>query len=216
LSVGGSWFILSTNHVLPIARSGCPMEFTPEATPVSLLDRLRNPAEKDAWPRFVLLYTPLLFHWARTAGLQSQDAADLVQDVFTTLVQKMPTFVYDRHKSFRAWLRTVTLNKWRDRAKARGAAALDPATPPLADAVVEDPAEILAEAEYRRHLARRALELMQADFRPETWRACWLTVAEGRPAAGVAAELGLTVSAVYSANCRVLGRLRQELAGLFD
>jgi hypothetical protein len=67
------------------------MEPVPEATPVSLLERLRDPAEKDAWPRFVQLYTPLLFYRARGAGLQTSDAADLVRDVFVTLVQKMPT-----------------------------------------------------------------------------------------------------------------------------
>jgi RNA polymerase sigma-70 factor, ECF subfamily len=192
------------------------MNSIPEATPVTLLERLRDPAEQDAWARFVRMYTPLLFHWARAAGLQAQDAADLVQDVFVTLVQQMPSFRYDRHKSFRAWLRTVTHNKWRDRAKARKAAAFDPRKHPLAEIAVDDPTEFVAESEYRRFLTCRALRLMQADFRPETWRACWMTVGEGRPAHEVATALNITVSAVYSATCRVLGRLRQELAGLLD
>ncbi len=187
-----------------------------EATPASLLERLRDPAEKDAWARFVRLYSPLLFRWARGTGLQPQDAADLVQDVFATLVEKMPTFVYDKQKSFRAWLRVLTLNKWRDRVKGKVPVALDPAATPLAGLAAADPAEALAEAEYRGHVARRALRLMRSDFRHETWTACWMTAVEGRPAAEVAAELGLTVGAVYAANCRVLGRLRQELAGLLD
>jgi RNA polymerase sigma-70 factor (ECF subfamily) len=192
------------------------MKLVPEATPVTLLERLRNPAEKDAWARFVQIYTPLLFHWARKTGLQTSDAADLVQDVFAILVEKMPTFRYDSNKSFRSWLRTVTLNKWRDRAKARRATAVDPGHAPLADVAAEDPVEVLAENEYRRFLTCRALQVMQADFRPETWRACWLTVGEGRPAAEVATNLNISVSAVYSATCRVLGRLRQELAGMLD
>jgi RNA polymerase sigma-70 factor (ECF subfamily) len=192
------------------------MKLVPEVTPVSLLERLRNPGEKDAWARFVQIYTPLLFKWARKTGLQTSDAADLVQDVFAILVEKMPTFRYDSNKSFRSWLRTVTLNKWRDRAKARRPTAVDPGHAPLADVAAEDPVEVLAENEYRRFLTCRALQVMQADFRPETWRACWLTVGEGRPAAEVATKLNISVSAVYSATCRVLGRLRQELAGLLD
>src|SRR5688500_1099737 len=88
-------------------------------TPVSLLERLRRPAEAEAWEGFVELYTPLLFHWARDAGLQESDASDLVQDVFAALVAKMPDFVYDPRKSFRSWLRTVTLNRWRDKMKQR-------------------------------------------------------------------------------------------------
>ena len=83
-------------------------------TPASLLERLRQPADPAAWSRFVELYTPLLYGWARRVGLPEQDAADLVQDVFVQLVRKLPDFTYDRHKTFRGWLRAVTLNKWRE------------------------------------------------------------------------------------------------------
>ena len=47
-----------------------------------------------------------------------------------------------------------------------------------------------------------ALRILQADFEEKTWRACWETVAAGRPAADVASELGLTVGAVYAAKFR--------------
>jgi len=57
-------------------------------------------------------------------GLQESDAADLVQDVFTLLVQKLPEFHYDRGRSFRNWLLTVMTNKWRDRIRRREPAAL--------------------------------------------------------------------------------------------
>src|SRR5262249_50774343 len=69
-------------------------------TSASLLNRLRPPGEEDAWTRFVKLYTPLLYTWAHRLNLQDQDAADLVQDVFATLVQKLPEFRYDRQNSF--------------------------------------------------------------------------------------------------------------------
>src|SRR5436305_13983614 len=82
-------------------------------TPASLLERLRQPFEPAAWERFVSLYTPLIYSWGRRVGLQEQDAADLVQDVFVTLIQVLPTFTYERHQSFRRWLWTVTINKWR-------------------------------------------------------------------------------------------------------
>src|SRR5947209_11513540 len=91
-----------------------------QTTPPSLLEKLRTPGDQQAWQEFVDLYTPLLYQWARRAGLQDPDAADLLQDVFTSLVQKLPEFHYDRQKSFRAWLRTVTLNQWRDNRKRRG------------------------------------------------------------------------------------------------
>jgi RNA polymerase sigma-70 factor (ECF subfamily) len=185
-------------------------------TPVSLLERLRRPGEAEAWERFVELYTPLLYHWARHVGLQDQDAADLVQDVFTILVQKMPEFTYDQHKSFRGWLRTVTMNRWRDNSKRRGRQPLPGDEAALANVPAPEEFDGFWEAEYRGRLIDRALHLMQAEFQPATWQACWKFVVEGRPAAEVAAELGLTENAVWIAKCRVLRRLRRELEGLMD
>src|SRR5690349_19408548 len=85
-----------------------------EKTPVSLLDRLRQPSDHEAWQRFVALYTPLLYFWACRMGAKAQDAADLVQEVFTAVLTAMPSFRLEPGRSFRAWLRTVALNKWRD------------------------------------------------------------------------------------------------------
>jgi RNA polymerase sigma-70 factor (ECF subfamily) len=181
-------------------------------TSVSLLERLRQPAAHDAWGRFVHLYTPLLYQWAGRLGLQPPDAADLVQDVLTTLVQKLPEFQYDPRQSFRAWLKTILLNRWRilrRRPVVSGAEQLpEPAVP--------DDLDDLAEEEYRTYLVGRALRLMQADFQPATWMAFWEFVVGGKPAAAVARELGMRPDAVYVAKSRVLRRLRQELAGLLD
>jgi RNA polymerase sigma-70 factor (ECF subfamily) len=162
----------------------------------------------------VALYTPLVYTWARRAGLQESDAADLVQDVFTALLEKMPHFVHDRQGSFRAWLKAVTLNRWR--ANHRRAAARHEEPGPVPDPAVADGLEAFWEAEYREHLVGHALRVMRSDFQPQTWQACWELVVDGQPAARVAQRLGLSVGTVYAAKCRVLARLRHELAGLVD
>jgi RNA polymerase sigma-70 factor, ECF subfamily len=185
-------------------------------THVSLLERLRQPAPHEAWDRFVRLYTPLLYQWARRLGLPAQDAADFVQDVFTLLLRKLPSFAYDRHKRFRGWLWTVTLNHWRATRRRRR-----PVSPGAGDeALAELPAPggpvAFEDAEYRDYLVGRALRAMRAEFHPATWRAFWECAAEDRPAAEVAARLGISVAAVYAAKSRVLRRLRQELDGLLD
>jgi RNA polymerase sigma-70 factor (ECF subfamily) len=185
-------------------------------TPVSLLERMSRANDRAAaWSRFVELYTPMLFEWTARLHVPEQDAADLVQNVFLTLVRQMPHFHYDQAGSFRGWLRTVLLHRYRDQLRrrqlpaARESVDLDSLGGP-------DPVKELAEVEYRGYLAGRALRLMQSDFAPSTWRACWETVVRERPAADVAAELNLTVAAVYTANSRVLRRLREELDGLLD
>lgn len=184
-------------------------------TSPSLLWRVRDRSDQDAWLRFVRLYSPLLYYWSRKAGLQPDDAADLVQEVLLLLLHKLPEFNYRPGSSFRAWLRTVTLNKWRDRCKVR-TEANQLAHASDAEPVVPDPLGLLEEREYQQHLVGRALELMQKDFQPATWKACWELAVNGRPAAEIAAELGMTAGAVYAAKLRVLNRLRQELEGLLD
>ncbi|HEX7378258.1 MAG TPA: sigma-70 family RNA polymerase sigma factor [Pirellulales bacterium] len=185
-------------------------------TSVSLLIRLKRPDADLAWQRFVDLYTPLLFYWARRAGVHPPDDDDLVQDVFALLLRKLPEFEYDPKRSFRGWLRTIVHNQWCDRQRrklvAGGVAQAD-------DAELEelpDPGgdEEFWEQEHRQRLVARALEVMQAEFEEPTWRACWECVACGRPACEVAAELGISRNAVYVAKCRVLRRLRQELDGM--
>jgi len=181
-------------------------------TSITLLQRLREQPAADTWTRFVRLYTPLLLHWARRLGLQEPDAADLVQDVLLHLVRRLPEFQYQPGRSFRGWMRTLLMNKWRDRPHRDPPAPLDSDVQPL----VPSEAEVLEEREYRLYVLGQALRLMQADFEPATWQACWETVVAGRPAAEVAAELGLTVNAVYLAKTRVLSRLRRDLESLID
>ena len=78
-----------------------------ESTSISLLERLRKTNQDAAWQRFVDLYAPLIYHWARHQGLNATDAADLVQDVLAMLIAKLPEFNYDPTQRFRGWLRTV-------------------------------------------------------------------------------------------------------------
>jgi len=54
----------------------------PPATRPSLLVRLRNRRDDEAWRQFVQVYAPLVYHYyAKRHRLQDADAADLTQDV---------------------------------------------------------------------------------------------------------------------------------------
>jgi RNA polymerase sigma-70 factor (ECF subfamily) len=187
-----------------------------DTTPPSLLQRLRAPDDPAAWERFVEFCTPLVYSWACRLGLQEQDVADVVQEVFATLLRKMPEFHYDHTRSFRSWLRTVTVNHWRDLSRRKAAALRGGDDAALPELTVPDSAAALWDAEYTQHLVGRALRFMQNEFQPSTWQACWNLVVLEKPAAQVAAELGLSVDAVYAARYRVLRRLRCELEGMLE
>jgi RNA polymerase sigma-70 factor (ECF subfamily) len=184
------------------------------ATPTSLLAQLASSPRQASWARFVELYTPLLLLWARRLGLQEHDAADLVQDLFSILVVKLPNYQRQPAHSFRSWLRTVLLNRWRNRIRsARPIASEQTLLDNLPD---PRPADDLEEREYRSHLAHRALQLIQTDFHEPTWKAFWEFVVCGRSANEVADALGVSVNSVYLARSRVLRRLREEFGELLE
>jgi len=188
-----------------------------DSTSHTLLERVRL-RDAAAWRRFVELYGPVVFTWARRASLQAHDAADVVQEVFQAVSLNVGRFRRDRPgDTFRGWLRTITMNKVRDLFRNRPNYALGTA------AIDELPARVAAadEADSRSgravaELAHRALELLQAEFEPSTWQAFLRTAVDGRAVAETAEELGLSVAAVYKAKSRVLLRLRRELDGLLD
>jgi len=189
-------------------------------TSATLLLRLKQVDDQPAWERFVQIYTPLLFFWARSAGLKQSDAGDFVQELLVTLVQKLPEFNYEpipgRDGRFRSWLRTVALNKWKDLQKRQRPAIVPPDDDAFSRLSLPDSAEEFWEREYDQHLVARALEVMKAEFQPTSWQACWETAVNGRKAADVAGELGISEGAVFVAKSKVLRRLREELAGMME
>lgn len=147
-------------------------------------------------------------------GTSDSDAADLVQGVFVVLLEQLPKFQYNPTKSFRAWLKTILLNAWRNHLKKGSRHGSEP----IDEERLASSASfhLFEDTEYRQELMRRALVVMEANFESKTWRACLEFVANGRPAEDVAQELGMTVNAVYLAKSRVLRYLRRELDGFWD
>ena len=185
-------------------------------TPASLLYRLRQPEEVTAWARFVDLYTPLLFQWAKKLGQQESDRADLVQDVFLILWRKLPEFEYDSGKSFHAWLKTIFLNRYRSRIRKRS--GVDTNAPGLigAEVSVADFSTRLAEEDDAQYLIQQAFRLIQCEFSTLQQQVFREYVLEEQPPEIVAERLGISPGTVYGIKSKILSRLRQELQQILD
>lgn len=187
----------------------------------TLLQRIRA-HEAAGWERFSRIFTPLVYGWVRKAGLQAEDAADVVQEVFLSVSQRISRFRRDQpEQSFRCWLWTICHYKIRDRfvqlqtaqvAAGGSTAQLDLLQHPF------DPLDEAGEASGQEAcgLIQRAALVLRQEVNESTWQAFWRTTVDGEAVADVARDLGITPWAVYKARSRLLQRLRQELDGVLD
>jgi len=189
------------------------------ATRVSLLLRLRDPKDTEAWRQFVQVYASVVYGFARKRGLQDADAADLMQDVFRAVAANAGRLQYDPSRgTFRGWLYTVTRNKLYNfltsrRRRERGsgdsdARALLEAHPAPPDGAAD------WDQEYERRVFAWAAERVRGEFSEQNWQAFWLTAVDNVAAREAGGRLGISTGAVYVAKSRVLARLREEIQQL--
>jgi RNA polymerase sigma factor (sigma-70 family) len=183
----------------------------PPVTRPSLLVRIRDTGDTDAWRLFVDLYAPMIYGFARRRGLQDADAADLTQDVFRTVAVRPPD--YDPHRgTFRGWLYTVTRNKVRDFVERRGRIPTAGDTAALDEQPAREDDEMAQwDRDYEKRLFHWAAEQIRGEFAGPTWQAFWRVAVDGTAAAEVAAALGMSVGAVYVSKSRVVARLRKQI-----
>jgi RNA polymerase sigma-70 factor (ECF subfamily) len=154
-----------------------------------------------------------VYGYARRQGLQDADAADLSQDVLAAVAGAVGRLEYDpRRGAFRNWLFTVVRHKLANRRRAQRSRPEVNGTASTRRVLEQCPApgsaEAAWEAEWQRWLFAWACEQVRGDVSDSTWQAFWRTAIEDQPGGRVAADLGLSIAAVYRARSRVLGRLK--------
>lgn len=186
-------------------------------TRASLLLRLGNESQ-DAWPEFISIYESALYGFCRAKGLQDADAQDVLQDVLTAVMKKLPDWNPDSDKgSFRGWLFRVARNIAVDevKRKANKVTASGDSQVGRMLAEVPGPADLQDqsfETEYQRALLDWASNQVKSEVRENTWLSFRKTALEGQKAEQVAEALGISVGTVYTAKCRVVARIRNVIA----
>src|SRR4051794_10637138 len=84
---------------------------TPE-TRQSLVARLKDVCDDEAWREFVAIYEPIILRLMLRSGLQEFDARDVSQQVFAALAKDIEQWQPDgREGSFRRWLFQIAKNR---------------------------------------------------------------------------------------------------------
>lgn len=186
-------------------------------TRLSLLVRIRDQRDTAAWDEFVSIYAPVVYGFARKRGLQDADAADLMQEVLRSVAGAVAKLDYDAGRgTFRGWLYTITRNKIFNflvgrRRVVQGSGDSDAHQRLQEQADREIDLADDWDREYETQVAAIAMERVQAEFQPSTWKAFIMTAVEGKSAKEASEALGLSPGAVYVAKSRVLARLREEV-----
>lgn len=194
------------------------MSPTSQSTSLSLIRRVR---EKDplSWERLVGIYGPLVYRWCRRRGLEPNDSADVLQDVFLAVSTSLNRFEHDHgRQSFRGWLYQIANFKMVDMfRKKKGQPEL------VAGDVLEETIEAVEESSVSdiddarsdmKIIVSNTLEMIRPEFTEVKWNAFIRTAVDKQSSSAVAEELGLEAPHVRQIKFRVLKRLRNELDGL--
>ncbi len=182
-------------------------------TSLSLLNRLRDPADHASWERFYARYEPLITAVARKAGLGHAEVDDVVQETLIEVAKQMPEFCYDVSKgTFKGWLLTILrrriYNHWRSQSYQAGKLRL-PRAESFESQLMEMPGgdeielEKIWDMEWRDHTVQLALEAVRTQVKPLQFQLFQLHVLKGISAQEVARRLGVKLMQVYWAKLRV-------------
>lgn len=190
------------------------MTLVPETRP-SLLLRLRDSRNQQAWTEFLQIYEPLISRLVRRRGVQAADVGEVTQEVLLAVASAIHRWESDPGRgTFRGWLAVIARNLVvnfliRQSRHPRGSGDSE-----LRRRLEDQPApegdmSALFDLERKRQIFRWAAEQVRHEFRETTWKAFWLSTVDEREITDVAELLGVSAGVVYVSRSRVMKRLRE-------
>lgn len=187
-------------------------------TRASLIVRLADAQNTQAWDEFARLYQPVVYRLALRRGFQHADAEELVQEVMLAVARAIEGWVPDEDRGrFRDWLHRIARNLMvnfltRRKHQVWGTGKSDVQRMLEAKSGAEAAITHMFETEFRREGFRWAARRVQQEVKQSTWQAFWMSAIDDVPINEVARQLGMSVGSVYIARSRVMARLRQAVS----
>lgn len=194
----------------------------PSTTSPSLLLRIRDWKDQDAWSQFLSIYSIIIKDYCFQRRLSQSDTDDITQEVMKTVSKAIQSFEYNPSIGrFRAWLGTITANtiKTHQMREARRRNGQNESSPesvdiPLTEQCV-DPDSAWVEI-YSERIVRVGCSQIRHQFSDKTWKCFELSWIENEPAASIAAQLQIPIHSVYVNKSRVLQKLETVIRHLAD
>lgn len=180
----------------------------------TLLERVRDPRDDEAWERFHAVYAPLILRWALLRGLGEADAEEVRDQCLIKIARRLPDFEYDPRKGrFKAWLHRIARDEVVDHLRRRRPQQAD--THALGELQARDASPPEAwEEEWRRHHLRYGLEQAARRLPAKDYEAFRMLLLEDATVPEVCERMSWNANQVYKAKSRALRQVRKVLADL--
>lgn len=188
-------------------------------TRITLIRKIRDRNDAQAWEEFVDLYHPTIISICRRKGLQHADANDIAQEVLARVSSSIEQFTFSGSRAtFRGWLYRITRNLTMDyfRKQNREPEIADAAETHLIGSSDESKESDAFRIEFQRQVFIRVANQVRGQCSHNAWQAFWQVDVEQRSPDEVAAELNITRGALYVSKSRVIAKLRKAAQELLD
>ena len=191
-----------------------------ENTSVTLLKRIQNPADEDAWSRFDAVYRSFIAGFLASRKVDEHVCEDICQSVMKQVYEAMTDGRFEhngRSGAFLNWLRQVVVSQLGVyHRKARRNEQRLPAG--LEENLSKEDSRLvqLWDLEHNQATLRLVLALLRDHTPPDSLEIFRRTFVDGADADQVAEEFGRTKNAVIVVKCKVLKKARELAAELID
>jgi RNA polymerase sigma factor (sigma-70 family) len=183
----------------------------------TLLNRLCDWRDHEAWVEFVARYDPVIRLTCRRYRLGAENIDELSQRVWIDLARRMRTFQYDPGKTFRGWLRRLCQSRAIDLLRKKEAdAVLSLESQPVeslwqeASGDLEGEEDVAAERPWLLHLAGEVQDAVRRRVDGRTWQLFWSVAVLGQSVREASEAAGISYYAAFAAQKRVRRMLREE------
>ena len=177
----------------------------------TLLKRIKDRSDVEAWQEFHKLYAPFMYRYARGRGLSRQDAEEVRDQCLEIVARKIASFDYVKARGgFKNWLRRIVTRRVIDliRKRREKTAGTDQLRALRASELQPDE---VWEQEWKREHLKYCVNRVRNLVSEQSFRAFRLLVFEGYTVADVCSRLSLNANQVYKAKSRVLQHVREML-----
>jgi len=185
-------------------------------TRYSLIDRIKESNDHQAWDDFVHHYRPFIYFMLNQMEINYSERDDLVQEILLKLHGNMVQYAKQQAR-FRSWLGTVIRNtaiKYLAKMKTRDKHSTEIRNSLKAlESYSSSDFEMTIQQEWEQYLVEQAMERLRSVF-DENVMGCFEMTLDNVPVEEIAERLQVKVKTVYMIRTRMKTRMMLEMQQL--